>query len=74
MFAAWIGRLLSPRTATIRKPARRNRSIGFQLEALEDRSVPAFLAPASYLAGSNPAGIAVGDFNADGKADMAVAN
>ena len=43
-----------------------------QLEALEDRCVPAFLAPASYAAGGNPAGIAVGDFNHDGRDDLAV--
>lgn len=31
-----------------------------------------FLAPTSLPVGSNPAGIAVGDYNSDGKADMAV--
>jgi hypothetical protein len=43
-------------------------------EILEDRLVPAFLAPTSYATGTNPAGIAVGDFNGDGKSDMAVAS
>jgi hypothetical protein len=36
--------------------------------------VPAFLAPMSYATGTNPAGIAVGDFNGDGRDDMAVVN
>ncbi|MFO0880995.1 MAG: VCBS repeat-containing protein [Gemmataceae bacterium] len=42
------------------------------LEALEDRAVPAFLAPAAYPTGANPAGIAVGDFNHDGRDDLAI--
>ena len=49
-------------------PAGRAR-LGF--ENLEGREVPAFLAPVSYTAGANPAGIAVGDFNGDGRDDMA---
>jgi hypothetical protein len=41
-------------------------------DVLEARDVPAFLAPVTYPAGSSPAGIAVGDFNHDGRDDMAV--
>ena len=53
--------------------AQRRRSLsGFDL--LEAREVPAFLAPASFTSGTNPAGIAVGDYNGDGKQDMAVVN
>jgi hypothetical protein len=44
------------------------------LEALEDRALPAFLAPTTAILGNNTAGIAVADFNHDGKDDMAVAN
>src|SRR5581483_6461013 len=44
------------------------------LVLLEDRTVPAFLPPVSYAVGANPAGIAVGDFNGDGRDDLAVVN
>lgn len=44
------------------------------VEALEDRAVPAFLAPTSFSSGLNPSGIAVADYNGDGKDDMAVVN
>jgi len=33
-----------------------------------------FNAPSSYAAGTNPRSVAVGDFNADGRPDLAVAN
>jgi hypothetical protein len=36
--------------------------------------VPQFSAPAAYATGNYPQGIAVGDFNGDGKLDVAVAN
>jgi hypothetical protein len=39
------------------------------VEALEDRSVPSFLAPVSYPLAAN--GVAVGDFNNDGIPDLA---
>ena len=44
------------------------------VECLEAREVPAFLAPTTIATSLTSAGIAVGDFNADGKADMAVVN
>ena len=44
------------------------RQAGFDL--LEAREVPAFLAPT----GTNPTGVAVGEYNGDGKQDMAVVN
>ncbi len=44
------------------------------LESLEGRLMMAFIAPVNYGVGTNPAGIAVGDFNADGRDDMAVVN
>ena len=34
----------------------------------------AFKAPVSYPVGTNPAGVSVGDFNGDGKLDLAVIN
>src|SRR5262249_46379624 len=50
------------------------RRVQLAIESLEGRVVPAFLTPVSYSAGANPAGIAVGDFNNDGRDDMAAVN
>src|SRR5262249_56214137 len=44
------------------------------LETLEDRSVPAFLAPVDYPVGSRPVEVQAGDFNGDGIPDLANAN
>src|SRR3982751_4306224 len=52
------------------RPSARNRA-RLAVEGLEGRVVPAFLTPVSYAAGANPAGIAVGDLNGDGRDDMA---
>jgi hypothetical protein len=52
----------------------RKRACRLMVEHLEDRAVPTFLVPASFAAGTNPAGIAVADYNGDGKSDMAVVN
>ena len=54
--------------------ATRQRACRMMFEHLEDRVVPTFLVPVSYAAGANPTGIAVADFNGDGKSDMAVVN
>jgi hypothetical protein len=56
-----------------RKTPQRNR-LRLGMEYLEDRTVPAYLAPVTFAAGLNPVGVAVGDYNGDGKSDMAVAN
>jgi hypothetical protein len=45
-----------------------------KLEILEDRIVPAFLAPVAYDAGSNPSAVVTADFNGDGHLDLATAN
>lgn len=52
------------------------RSVLFRpdIESLEGRRVLAFTAPVSFPVGTNPAGIAVGDFNGDARDDMAVVN
>ncbi len=72
MFHHWLRQLFGrgPRRP-IRNAPRRPR-LGLGLEGLESREVPAFLTPASYAAGANPAGIAVGDLNGDGRDDMAI--
>jgi hypothetical protein len=48
------------------------RRLAFQ--ALEDRTVPGFLAPVTYAVGANPQSVAAGDFNQDSKLDLVVAN
>lgn len=56
---------------------RRNlRAFGPSLECekLDFRIVPTYLPPVSFPVGSNPAGIAVGDFDNDGKDDLGVVN
>jgi hypothetical protein len=45
-----------------------------KLEVLEDRSVPAFLAPVDYPVGTYPLDVRVGDFNNDGRFDLVTAN
>ncbi len=56
------------------KPRRRGFRFGPMIEALEGRVVLSFLAPTSYSTGTNPAGVAIGDFNGDTKADVAIVN
>jgi hypothetical protein len=57
-----------PPTRPQRRPARPQRAgVRLSIEALEDRSVPSFLAPVSYPGVGDPS---VGDFNNDGIADI----
>ena len=58
------GRRASHRAATHRP----------RLEVLEDRSVPAFLAPVDYAVGASPTDVKAGDFNSDGHLDLVTAN
>jgi hypothetical protein len=44
------------------------------LEGLEDRTVPSFFTPPTFAVGTTPTAEAVGDFNGDGKKDLAVVN
>src|SRR4051794_1787884 len=79
MFFSWIRKQVNRPTGTLRRSkssAKTKKSIGSRLgvECLEDRAVPAFLTPVSMAAGLNPSGIAVADYNGDGKSDMAVVN
>jgi hypothetical protein len=74
MNISWVRKLF--RKFPIRKPIRR-RAAGSRLlfEVLEDRTVPSFVtAPPTFAVGIAPHGEAVGDFNGDGKADLAVVN
>src|SRR3954470_23513603 len=76
MFSSWYRRAKDGPMRKARLHGRRGTRPGvrcrLELEGLEGRVVPAFLAPMSYAAGSSPASIAVGDFNSDGRDDMGV--
>ena len=79
MFSSWYRRTKSGQNRKPRLRGRRRTRQGavrcwLGLEGLEGRVVPAFLTPVTYAAGTNPAAIAVGDFNGDGRDDMAVVN
>src|SRR4051794_7005705 len=66
----WIRTMYSRPVKTIR----RRPAVRPSVEGLEDRFVPTFLAPVSYPVGLNPTGVAVGDYNNDGRSDLAVVN
>ena len=53
---------------------RNHRGLRPGLEDLEDRTVLSFFTPATFAVGTGPVGQAVGDFNADRKADLVVVN
>ena len=53
-----------------RKPA----ATRLMLEALEDRCLLSFSPAVSYLVGTGPLAVVKGDFNGDGRLDLAVAN
>src|SRR4051794_9041940 len=50
----------------------RNTRVQLNLEGLEERTVLTFLAPVGFTAGASPVASAVGDFNNDGRPDIAV--
>src|SRR5579871_3950171 len=64
----WYQRLLGG------APRRGRASYRPLLEALEDRTVPGFLSPASFGVDSGPFAVAVADVNGDGKPDLISAN
>ncbi len=75
MIANWVRNLLSSKSARKRlQSVRRKQLVKPTLENLEGRRLLAFTTPITFPAGTNPAGIAVGDFNTDGRDDIAVVN
>ncbi len=70
----WVGRTARPTIRGGRRACQRLR-----VEWLEDRDLPSFVATPIFSLGAssvggNPAAIAVGDFNSDGKMDVVTAN
>src|SRR6516162_4540243 len=59
---------------TRRRPIRRRPLSRLLLEALEDRCLLSFLPAVNYPVGSYPHALVTGDFNGDGRPDLAVAN
>src|SRR5262249_17829161 len=57
-----------------RRAVRRTVTDRLKLEALDDRIVPAFLAPVAHTVGSHPSAMKVADFNNDGRPDLVTAN
>jgi hypothetical protein len=60
---------------TSRRPIRRRPPASrMRLEALEDRCLLSFSPAVTYPVGASPAAVLTGDFNGDGRPDLAVAN
>jgi hypothetical protein len=64
-------RLASPRRAGRDRP--RKLKPRLLCESLDDRLLPSFLSPVNYPADSYPQAVVTGDFNGDGKLDLATA-
>jgi hypothetical protein len=70
MALSWLQRFLKKSRPLSRSAPRRTLTI----EALEDRTVPSFLPAVTFPVGVDPRAVTVGDFNNDGKPDIAVDN
>src|SRR5262245_19568128 len=63
------------RTGTpVRRNLRQQTAARLQLEALDERVLPAFLDAVNYSAGAGPQAVVTGDFNNDAALDLAVTN
>jgi hypothetical protein len=78
MPATWFHSLFRKASRNARRAnqlkIRCSRNVRPAVEELEDRTVPSFFTPPTFPVGSAPVAQVVGDFNGDGKADLAVVN
>ena len=79
MFISWMRSLVRRPSRAARRAARtatsRSRlSFRPRFEDLEGRALPSFLAPVGVPAGASEGAVVVGDFNGDGRQDIAVSN
>src|SRR5690242_154355 len=70
MLTHWYGRS-SRRSRSQKAPRAGRKARHLCPEVLEERTLLSFLPANTYAVGSGPAGIAVADFNGDGRADLA---
>src|SRR5262245_35009713 len=79
-FHSWLQNLrpaLAPRRGErqhARRGPKRSPTHRPSLEVLEDRSLPAFIAPVDYTVSTLPFDMKVGDFNNDGRFDLVTTN
>jgi hypothetical protein len=71
LYFPWLKRLFAS-SRSCRRSAVRSRRPSYRpaLELLEDRSVPSFVTAINTPTGASPNGMALGDFNHDGKLDV----
>ncbi len=75
MFRSWVRRLMvRPSRSARRSTQPQPRGFRPSLTNLEGRDVPAFLTPVGIAAGASEGAVVIGDFNGDGKQDIAVSN
>ena len=72
----WISRLFGRPGRPVARPKVSPKSYRSRLafEDLEGRTMPSFLTPVNIPAGASSAAVVVGDFNGDGKQDLAISN
>src|SRR5262249_52589849 len=73
MFPHWLRHLVRPASRRP-SPRPRGRQPSLLVERLEDRTVPSFFTSPTFAVGTTPVAQVTGDFNGDGKADLAVVN
>jgi hypothetical protein len=70
----WYRSLVDHFKPPVRRRPARKASRQPEVEQLEDRTVPSFLAPVDYSVGNTPARVVAADVNGDGISDLVVAN
>jgi hypothetical protein len=74
MASSWLSNRQQRQSAPARTARLRHLRVRPQIELLEARVVPSFAFAGHFAVGLSPYSVAVGDFNGDGKPDLAVVN